>query len=66
MNGETPEQEIARLKREARLLANVLADIRAETWSADNGEVDLIRRLRKVAAILRPINDLVTLIRARP
>lgn len=66
MNGETPEQEIARLKKESHQLATALADVRdlvSQMGQAGNTHVNLWGR--KLADYLRPVNDLVILVRAR-
>lgn len=67
MNGEMPEEEIARLKKEARTLANALDDIRAEVRAGATDPSPSMKQLalNRIAAILRPVNDLVTTIRGR-
>lgn len=67
MNGETPEEEIARLKKEARTLANALDDIRAEVHAGATAPNPFMKQMafNRIATILRPVNDLVITIRER-
>lgn len=66
MNGESPEQELARLRYESRKLADTLEDMREIVTRMEEAQVIHVQLWgRRLMDGLRPILDLVTVVRSR-